>query len=157
VGSRWIFERQQGGKICYSVQFIVSHSHITITDEDWRPCYDIPVSWLSCHLGGQRPFFHCPQCGKRRAVLYSNGLNKFKCRECLNLGYKSQLENESYRSMGRSWKIEKRLGPWLGKPPGMHKTTYARLMRQHAYYDRKSLLAMAASLNIVIPGMLLVD
>ena len=90
-----------------------------------------------CHLGGQRPWFTCPRCSKRVAVLYAPG-RYFACRQCGGLGYATQKEGAGDRASIRANKLRKRLG-WEagilngdgGKPKGMHWTTYQRLKDHH--------------------------
>jgi hypothetical protein len=102
----------------------------------------VPIVWTECHLGGERPWFLCEgfsagrRCGRRAAVLYEAG-GVFACRHCCRLAYTSQRETPLYRSMRRARKIRARLGasPSLadalpGKPKGMHRTTYQRLLVQ---------------------------
>jgi len=43
---------------------------------------NIRVSWTKVHLGGERPWMHCPQCVKRVAKLY-RGLGGYFCRACV--------------------------------------------------------------------------
>src|SRR5438094_5573832 len=33
----------------------------------------VRISWTPCHLGGERPWFHCPGCSRRIARLYWGG------------------------------------------------------------------------------------
>jgi hypothetical protein len=50
----------------------------------------IRVSWTQCHLGGWRPWMHCPSCEKRVAKLL-RGLGGYCCRDCIgNPLYASQ-------------------------------------------------------------------
>jgi hypothetical protein len=43
---------------------------------------NIRVSWTRVHLGGERPWMHCPHCGRRVAKLYA-GLGGYFCRACV--------------------------------------------------------------------------
>lgn len=49
----------------------------------------IPVEAASCHFGGNRYYFSCPGCDKRRYKLRLGG-NGFYCRQCYGLPYYSQ-------------------------------------------------------------------
>ena len=40
--------------------------------EDMR--YSVHVTWTPCNFGGGRPWFLCPNCGKRVAILYGGGV-----------------------------------------------------------------------------------
>ena len=42
----------------------------------------IRVSWTKVHLGGERPWMHCPHCEIRVARLYA-GLGGYFCRSCI--------------------------------------------------------------------------
>ena len=51
----------------------------------------IRISWTKAHLGGERPWMHCPHCQRRAARLYS-GLGGYFCRACVgNPPYATQL------------------------------------------------------------------
>jgi hypothetical protein len=93
-------------------------------------------SWTSCHYGGQRPWFFCPSCGCRVAVLYLLG-QSLACRHCGGLTYASRNENVWFRAIRRAHKIRVRLGgkpnsflPLSPRPKGMHRATYYRLARR---------------------------
>ena len=90
-----------------------------------------------CTLGGTRPWFSCPVCSRRVAVIYGKG-RLFACRRCKRLAYASQSETEDDRAARRANWIRKRLG-WLPgilngpglKPKGMHRRTYQRMTAEH--------------------------
>ena len=113
-------------------------------------CYPVSLTWTACHLGGQRPWFLCPRCGRRVAVLYGGMI--FACRHCQRLVYASQREDVMSRAMRRTQKIQARLG-WDDecglKPKGMHWRTFEQLERAHEYFDRRALLAMAVKHNLI--------
>jgi hypothetical protein len=68
-------------------------------DADWRPVRDrIPLDQTPCHYGGSRPWFVCPGCGRRRAILHSVG-GSFRCRTCHDLAYSSTRETASDRAI----------------------------------------------------------
>ena len=100
---------------------------------DWREVAEpIPLDRTPCHFGGGRPWFRCPGCGSRRAILYGGPL--FRCRECHGLNYASQSEPPYDRLLRKARKIRRRLGgepgalcPFPPKPKGMHWRTYDRL------------------------------
>jgi hypothetical protein len=93
----------------------------------------VPITWTACHLGGGRPWFGCPGCGRRAALLYSVG-GSFLCRLCRELIYESQQEPVWFRGITEAQKIRMRLGgspnlvePFPDKPARMHRRTYQRL------------------------------
>jgi len=60
----------------------------------------VPLSWTPCNYGGKRPWFSCPDCGRRVAKLYVESLF-FLCRHCNNLAYSSQREDRQMREFSR--------------------------------------------------------
>lgn len=93
----------------------------------------IPLEYTPCHYGGSRPWFRCPHCTRRVAVLYRQG-KRFLCRHCYNLTYTCQQENPASRLLSKAQKIRQRLGgsgnmyeAFPPKPKGMHWRTYWRL------------------------------
>lgn len=67
-----------------------------------------------CHFGGERPWWTCPHCGNRCAVLHDDG-NDFACRSCHRLTYASQKE----RAPDRAFRRANRTREALGWPPGV--------------------------------------
>ncbi len=67
--------------------------------------YQVPVVWVPCNFGGQRPLFVCPgtRCGERRvAKLYlPPGGRYFLCRRCHDLSYRSRQE---YNKQDALWR-----------------------------------------------------
>ena len=98
--------------------------------------YAVHLDWTSCTFGGRRPWFLCPSCGQRVAILY--GKQNFVCRHCRGLAYASQRETEGSRAIRRANAIRRRLG-WIpgvlnppgAKPKGMHWHTYVRLYNEY--------------------------
>jgi hypothetical protein len=94
----------------------------------------IPVSWTKVHLGGERPWMHCPHCQKRVAKLYK-GLGGYFCRACVgNPIYASQALSAQSRGHFQACKLRLRLGadaslaaPIPERPRRMHRRTYRRL------------------------------
>lgn len=96
--------------------------------------YPVPITWTPCHLGGERPWFLCPCCGRRVAKLY--GATVFACRHCLRLNYPSQQANKYDRALSRARTLRRRLGndagpldypaEYIQRPKGMHHATFAR-------------------------------
>ena len=94
----------------------------------------VRVSWEPGGFGGQRPFFHCPDCTRRVLQLY--GLGRYLCRHCHGLCYPSQRECDSDRAQRRANRIRVELGGEPGwqnipsRPKGMHRRTYDRLINK---------------------------
>jgi hypothetical protein len=114
----------------------------------------VPIETTSCHYGGERPWFLCPGCGDRRAVLYSVG-GLFRCRGCRRIAYSSTREMAWDRGIRRALGIQKRLGGHQGetvfdpgpKPLHMHRATYERLADDLDDLSYASLGAMIARLD----------
>ena len=99
------------------------------------------VVWVPYRFG-LRPFFECPQCGRRCCLLYL--AEKCACRQCLRLAYPVQFETKLDQGFRRAWKDRHRAkaahrGDSLGseirdchKPKGMHWQTFNRLREQAA-------------------------
>ena len=99
-------------------------------DGEWRDVRErVRLDRTPCHYGGSRPWFLCPGCGARRAVLYSVG-GRFRCTRCHDLAHASTREQPWDRATRRADKLRRRIGcepgwhsvPW--KPKGMHWRTY---------------------------------
>ena len=117
---------------------------------DWEPITEtVPLTYLDCHYGGQRPFFRCPgvvggrQCGRRVGKLFSGG-RYILCRHCYSVAYASQSEPIYDRALRRANKKRKALGGEPGtaffiapRPKGMWERTYQRRRAEikHAEYQ----------------------
>ena len=145
------WHRSCHGRVVASLHFVVGEDRLTICDADRRPLYDIKLSKTAVYLGGTRPWLHCPRCGRRCAVLYSDGEGPFACRQCRRLAYPSQNLSDAWRLLRQAQKIQRKLG-WNGleggRPKGMRKSTYRRLVELHDDYDRRAMIAMVQSLNL---------
>jgi hypothetical protein len=94
----------------------------------------VRVSWTRCHLGGRRPWMHCPYCEKRVAKLL-NGLGGYYCRACIgNPLYACQAKSSHGRRHFGICKIRLQLNghasllePFPERPRGMHRTRYERM------------------------------
>ena len=92
----------------------------------------IEVSWTICCYGSMRPWFCCPACKKRFAVLYFAS-NAFACRKCLNLAYTSQSMSPVRRLRNARSIIYELVGNGglnnaPTKPKGMRRITYRRVL-----------------------------
>ena len=79
-----------------------------------RPPQIIAVQWRRLTFG-ERPFFICSRCNKRRVYLYFDGLFGY-CRTCADLKYASQRQRHRTRLLHRSHRIRVALGDQFGKP-----------------------------------------
>lgn len=86
------------------------------------------IDQTPCNYGGHRPWFLCPECGRRCAVVYfGRRSGRYACCKCLNLAYLSETEDGISRLWRKQRKLEKRLGPHGTKPKGMHWKTWERI------------------------------
>jgi hypothetical protein len=107
--------------------------------EFWRQVTTqcVRVSWTKVHLGGERPWMHCPHCQTRVARLYA-GLGGYFCRACIgNPPYATQWLGAQGRAHFQACKLRLRLNgqarltmPFPERPPRMHRRTYDRLRRE---------------------------
>lgn len=105
----------------------------------------LPLAWTDCNYGGRRPWWRCPSCGRRCAVLLRRG-GRYACRSCHGLSYRSQRCKKDLfpveKAERRLARISKRLGldcqakgelknhPPQQRPVGMHRRTYERLSQE---------------------------
>ncbi len=116
------------------------------TGESWVPVRErVRLERTPCRYGGSRPWFLCPGCGRRRAVLHSVG-GRFRCRACHNLAYESTREDAGTRARRRADSLRRQLGETEGgrwgmppKPPRMRWATYERLVSGIAQAEGEAL------------------
>lgn len=83
----------------------------------------------ACAYGGARPWFACPRCARRVAMLYLRG-GYFACRRCKRVAYSSQSEDALDRLWRKQHRIEARLGQHWRRPKGMRQATYRPLINE---------------------------
>jgi hypothetical protein len=103
-----------------------------------QSAYQVPIESTSCHLGGERVWFRCPNryCGRRVAILY--GGKTFVCRHCWKANYRCQRETSNDRLFRKIYKLRAKMG-WTGgcgfgagrKPKNMSNNKYVRLCAVH--------------------------
>ena len=115
---------------------------------DWEPMREvITLYWTPCHYGGSRPWFLCPGCQRRVAILCCRG-KWFLCRHCYRLPYASQYETRLDRLYRKLWKLQDRVGHQCSrKPKGMHWRTWERLRDQALNMEMTRDLAIEATLD----------
>lgn len=132
----------------------LSYRHLPRGGEPIEHYHPVTLDRTPCTYGGARPWFLCPDCGWRVALLYLGRHGCFACRHCLRLNYKSQRESPHDRLIRRAEAIRQRLG-WppgianagTGKPRGMLWRTYWRLLTEHERCANGALAVMAAQLE----------
>lgn len=106
----------------------------------------ISIERTACALGGDRPWFKCPTCGHRCALLHLRR-GRFACRKCQGLAYLSQAIDPVQRSWRKQAKLERLLDEDGDKPKGMHWTTYDRIVEAIERCDGVRDAAFCAMLN----------
>ncbi len=101
----------------------------------------VALDRTQCNYGGDRPWFRCPGCRRRVALLY--GGPRFRCRQCHGLAYRSTREDALTRAFGRANDLARRAGGMAGipgrKPHGMHWRTYERLIERWEEAEERAL------------------
>ena len=108
----------------------------------WTPIRErILLDYTECNYGGDRPWFLCPGCRKRKAVLRSVA-GRFRCNACNGVAYSSTREHQEDRMCRNVQAARRQLGAGPGpiwerppKPKGMHWNTYFRICRPIAKSD----------------------
>ena len=140
-GSRFSWQWTVGQRVAFVIALRVDGQGLVLM---YRPSssdviveQQVQIERTSCRFGGQRPWFTCPRCDRRVAVLYAPA-RQFACRQCGRLAYGSQKESAGGRALRQADAIRKRLGWRAGiihgpgyKPKGMHWKTFERLERHH--------------------------
>ncbi|HDZ07510.1 hypothetical protein LCGC14_0003870 [marine sediment metagenome] len=155
-GFGWVWDRNTSNeaRIWISVQndhLMLSYKSKNSSADEWRDHnYSVLLDSTKCHLGGMRSWFRCPQprCGRRVAILYVGSI--LACRNCLNLAYESQREQECDRLARRAGKIRAKLGWTPGilngrewsKPPRMHWKTLDALLAEYNRFEQASFRGM---------------
>ena len=105
-------------------------------------CERVAVDWSPRRHGGGQAYFLCPRCASRRRFLIGAG-PRFLCTMCHGLVNASTREGEVDRVFRKLWKIKRRIGADLAlegrrgtRPKGMHRATYARLVKQVEMLER---------------------
>lgn len=91
----------------------------------YRLCYPsegaeglLSLTWTPCRIGGTRPWFVCPECGRRAGKVYESA-GRFSCRLCCGLVYKSQRRRR-YSLIDDVIALERRLAK-LRRPRGLRR------------------------------------
>jgi ribosomal protein S14 len=126
-GLSFPFHWTRGGKTSGNIQIKIENGYLILTyrctryEESEDVQEKVYLAWTPCNYGGERPWFRCPGCGRRVAVLIAAG-KLFLCRHCYRLKYCSQLESNLDRANSKVQKLRDRL---ICK--GLHQKTRDRL------------------------------
>lgn len=133
----WHWTNTQTGEKLGSVNVRVTDSlEQAILSYQWTPYGSDPrnvecaltIDRTPCNYGGSRPWFLCPQCWRRCAVVYF-ARGRYACRHCNQIAYYSQSEDLMDRAWRKQRKLEARLLDGWRKPKGMHWKTCERIQR----------------------------
>lgn len=153
---RWTRNGKPNGEIGFNVAGDVLHLvfNSRTRGEDWQLIEQaVPLDYTPCNYGGVRPWFLCPRCSKRVALLYGADA-LFLCRHCYNLPYQSQQQGTTDRAINQKHKLGERIfehyeyGEGYGKKKGMHWKTYERLHKRYKANERTYLSAMTQYLKL---------
>ena len=95
------------------------------------------LDWTARAKARPKPWFLCPVCGRRAAILYLGAA--LACRRCHGLAYQSQRDGDRDRLRAKAEALRTRLGwepgilnPEGGRPKRMRRITFERLRSEHA-------------------------
>jgi len=147
----WAWQSKSGNEVSASIGIHIEHQYLLLkyyikkSGNRWLPVSTkVFLDWTSCHYGGHRPWFRCPCCDSRVAILYAG--KYYRCRICHNLAYPSENEGTVDRLFRQANKIRRRLNCEPGiqnriifAPKGMHYKTFTRLRFQVHWLEYKAL------------------
>lgn len=100
----------------------------------------------ACHYGGTRPWFSCPRCSRRSAVMFLRS-DEFVCRQCGAVAYACQREDAFDRALRRQRKAEQQLGAGGERPAGMRHAVYNAILARIADAESRRIAAMAETVE----------
>jgi hypothetical protein len=124
------------------------HAFVSYRDERGEATTErIGIEWTFCNFGGERPWWTCPHCRRRCAIVYASGPSPFVCRLCASLTYETSQSDAYARANCKVNKRRERLGwergaPSPPKPKGMHRRTWMRLVAECLAADRMESAAL---------------
>jgi hypothetical protein len=130
------FSWSRDGETCATIGLSICDGLLTLNYlSDGMSCEDrVYLDWMSCHLGGQRPFFRCPHCARRATKLYGP---RFRCLSCHDLVYPCQRDSAADRPMRKANRLRMKLGgkpgmanPIAEKPKWMRWPTYNQIVAE---------------------------
>ncbi len=125
-GGRNTWSWSRGSERVGSITFSVSeHTINLIYSLDGRNASQtIMRASTSCHYGGSRPWFQCPVCQHRTALLYMRA-GRFACRKCQKVSYSTQSGTSHDRVCNLYHKLAAKLDG--GKPKWQRWATFNKL------------------------------
>ncbi len=134
VGTMFSWSARRGGRPAGMVDVRIEDAGVVRLDY-WgagqKEHLELMLQYTACNFGNHRPWFACPRCTRRVAVVYLAPIAG--CRRCLQLRYQSQSEDALGRSWRRSQKTAAKLrvesGHYPRRPKGMRRATFERLLQ----------------------------
>ena len=149
----WCWRHPETGAQTASIGYTVRADavHLTFAAGGKPMAQHVLILRTRCTYGGARPWFGCPQCGRRVAVLFL-AAGAFRCRHCASITYSSQSADVLGRAWLKQYKAEAKLNPDGSKPARMHWTTYERLREVIAKCEAQRDAALGAFVLAYLPG-----
>jgi hypothetical protein len=149
----WTYTHSEEGAGSVSVRVSDSLDRVTLSYQ-WTPYGSDPqsvecalqIERTACNYGGSRPWFLCPTCGRRCAVVYF-GRGRYACRHCNHVAYYSQSEDLMDRAWRKQRKLEAKLIDGWRKPKGMHWKTCERLQDKINECERQKDYALMVAMQ----------
>ncbi len=121
-----------------------------LPDRKWIVSQWVRITTTPCHFGGVRYWFICPNCDRRRAILYPK-----VCRTCGDGRYEVELLSPSNRKITKAIRMRRRLGqneggtiaPLPKKPKWMRWHTYLNLRAKIKTYEMEMWAGEGAQLG----------
>lgn len=126
----WAWTNSQTGERTGSISFRITQASAVLSYSLSGMAHSqaVPIVTTRCNFGSSRPWFACPLCRERVAILYLRR-GGFYCRPCAKVGYYSQSEDACGRAWRKQRKAEAKLDPNWQRPKGMHHSTRERLLQ----------------------------
>lgn len=135
----WSWSR--GGESAGHIRFTVNADNIRLNYalQGQDASQTISTSTTPCHYGGTRPWFTCPVCHDRAAVLYLRA-GRFACRACQRVSYASQSGSESDRGHASYHRLHALIE--AGKPKWQRWATFNRLEERFERVSERANLSL---------------
>lgn len=104
----------------------------------------VPLVQTACQFGGHRTWFSCPCCARRVEVLYLRW-QRFACRTCQRISYRSQSGSVCDRTCNRFHRLDAIVQE--GKPKWQRWSTFNRLLDRWERADEAMNLQLGLQLR----------
>jgi hypothetical protein len=117
----------------------------------------VVLTQTPCHFGSSRPWFHCPELGCDRRVRKLYFTDRWMCRSCTGLPYRSKSQDTLKRRFDRALANREKLGGapnalarFPRKPPNMHWDTYLCMRAESLAAERDYLTVIGARSQVAL-------